>query len=212
MMKFTRPPAPACLKDNYRNSRRPNYRRWGHNYKKARDKNNQVTFRWRSYKRETVDKAIREKLVEMTSNHCSFCDSYPLGTSSHQSIEHFRPKSKNPRLAYTWANLFLCCDVCQSKKGEDYNRKLLKPDRSDYSFNKYFIVNYSTGEIEARPYTDEKDREKRERAEITIRLYGLNDDGRPVSRLRNRKRYKKLTAGKNDEEINDFPYRFFLQG
>ena len=97
---------------------------------------------------------------------------------------------------------------CQSAKGEKYEPGLLKPDKDDYDFHKYFISNYATGEIKINPSLTEKDRNK---ARTTIDLYGLNNEGRPQSRLRIYKRYKKLTSKNKDEEINDFPYRFFLE-
>ncbi|MCP4348606.1 MAG: hypothetical protein GY795_24250 [Desulfobacterales bacterium] len=54
-------------------------------------------------------------------------EAYPLGISSEQTIEHFRPKWKYPKPAYVRPNLFICCNACQSAKGDKFDRKLLKP-------------------------------------------------------------------------------------
>ena len=77
----------------------------------------------------------------MTQRHCAFCDG-PLGIESRETVEHFRPKSKFPELAFAWENLFPCCDVCQSHKGERFDLHLLKPDDDDYHFERYFVVNF----------------------------------------------------------------------
>ncbi|HRW09823.1 MAG TPA: TIGR02646 family protein [Caldilineaceae bacterium] len=141
----------------------------------------------------------------VAKDHCAFCDGYPLGTFARQTIEHFRPVSQFPRLAYTWANLFICCDRCQASKRERFNRLLLKPDTPDYRFERYFVVNYRTGEIEVNPGAPEQDQQ---RAQFTIEVYALNEHGRPQSRLLEAKKYRSLPQ---DEYIlDDFPYRFFL--
>ncbi len=148
---------------------------------------------------------ILDTLNTVAKDHCAFCDGYPLGTFARQTIEHFRPVSQFPRLAYTWANLFICCDRCQASKRERFNRLLLKPDTPDYRFERYFVVNYRTGEIEVNPGAPEQDQQ---RAQFTIEVYALNEHGRPQSRLLEAKKYRSLPQ---DEYIlDDFPYRFFL--
>lgn len=196
MRKIDRPPAPDFLKNNYK--------KWGREYKKSKDKG--IAFKWKSYKGKPVNIPLCRELEKTTDNHCSFCDSYPLGISAHQTIEHFRPKTLYPGLTYVWHNLFLACNVCQSSKGEKYNSDLLKPDRKDYEFYRYFLVNYRTGEIEVNPSSTEEDRK---RAETTIEIYGLNKENRPESRLMEYKKYKDL-SGKN-YTIDDFSYRFLLE-
>ncbi|MCP4348601.1 MAG: hypothetical protein GY795_24225 [Desulfobacterales bacterium] len=39
----------------------------------------------------------------------------------------------------------------QSAKGDKFDRKMLKPDTADYRFEKFFVLNYKTGQIEANP-------------------------------------------------------------
>jgi len=198
MMKQDRPPAPDVL--------RRHYKEWGKAFAKKRKEYPGFRFQWKSYQGKRVNERLKPELIQMTANHCSFCDSYPLGTSADQTIEHFRPKSKYPLLVYVWHNLFLSCNICQKAKGEKFDKKLLKPDQPDYEFERYFMLNYKTGQIEVNPSASVSDQE---RAEITIEMYGLNRNGRPHSRLREYGMYGKLS--REDFPLDDFSYRFFLK-
>ncbi|MDM8563772.1 retron system putative HNH endonuclease, partial [Candidatus Marithioploca araucensis] len=145
MMKFTRSAVPKCLKK---------YKQWGREYTAKQS----PKFYWHRYKNRSVHDILLEELEQLTANHCTFCDGYPLGAQSRQTIEHFRPKSKYPKLAYVWHNLFLCCDVCQNAKGEHYDKKLIKPDAIDYEFNRYFKIKAKTGEIIINPVASDDDK------------------------------------------------------
>ncbi|RLC14856.1 MAG: TIGR02646 family protein [Deltaproteobacteria bacterium] len=193
MMKMERTPPPDFL--------RKHCRVWGREFAERREENPKYRFQWKSCE----GRKVNEKLGEEFGSHCAFCDGYPLGGFSHKTIEHFRPKSQYPRLAYTWPNLFPCCNVCQNAKGEKFDRKLLKPDTKDYRFDRYFVLNYKTGKIEVSPSAG---RTEQERAEITIEMYGLNRFGRPRSRLVEWKKYQGVSE--EDLCIDDFSYRFFL--
>ena len=37
---------------------------------------------------------LKIDLANLTTDHCSFCDSYPLVAKNQQTIEHFRPRSR----------------------------------------------------------------------------------------------------------------------
>lgn len=199
MMKLERPPAPSWLKSNYK--------KWGKRFARKKGENPGYAFNWPSYEGKRINEHLKPLLIAMTANHCSFCDGYPLGTASRQTIEHFRPKSLFPLLACLWQNLFLCCDACQGAKGERFDRKLLKPDTVDYHFDKYFVLNFKTGDIRPNPKAGKPDRE---RAALTISLYGLNDFGRSHSRLREYAKYQDLVE--KGYHLDDFSYRFFLEG
>lgn len=197
MMKFDRPPQPAFLQEKYK--------QWGHDYHSKRQDNSAAPLVWRTYQGTRVNELILEALNAAAKDHCAFCDGYPLGVFARQTIEHFRPVSRYPRLAYAWANLFICCDRCQASKRDRFDKLLLKPDALDYAFERYFVVNYRTGEIEVNPGATERDQA---RARLTIEFYALNEPGRPQSRLLEAKKYRALP---HDEYIlDDFPYRFFL--
>lgn len=192
-MKMERTPPPDFL--------RTHCKEWAREFAKKREENPKYPFRWKSHEGRKVNERLREGF----GNHCAFCDSYPLGISSHKSIEHFRPKSLYPRLAYAWPNLFPCCDVCQNAKGEKFDKRLLKPDTEDYRFERYFVSNYKTGKIEANPSANAKEQE---RARMTIETYRLNNFGRSHSRLIE---WKKYQGGSGEDLcIDDFSYRFFL--
>lgn len=193
MMKMERKPPPDFL--------RKHCREWGQEFAEKRKENPNCLFQWKSCN----GRKVNEKLGEEFGSHCAFCDGYPLGTVSHKSVEHFRPKSLYPRLVYVWPNLFPCCNVCQNAKGGKFDKKLLKPDTKDYRFDRYFLLNYKTGKIEINPSASMNEQE---RAQITIEMYGLNRFGRPQSRLIEQKKYQ--VSKKEDLCVDDFSYRFFL--
>ena len=181
-----------------------NYKRWGKEYADKRAEDPRASFNWKSYQGQPVNQHIRDFFSEyVTNHHCSYCDGFPLGPFARKTIDHFRPKFRFPRLAYVWGNLFLCCDVCQTAKDEQFDRKLLKPDVDDYKFEHYFTVNYRTGEIEINPMCSQHDQT---RAELTISMFGLNEPDRLHDRLRHIKLFDKLMD--DDFEIDDLAYHF----
>jgi uncharacterized protein (TIGR02646 family) len=197
MIKFTRSAIPKCLKK---------YKQWGREYATKQS----PKFYWHQYQKRSVHSILIQELEKLTANHCSFCDGYPLGAQSRQTIEHFRPKSKYPKLAYVWHNLFLCCDVCQNAKGENYNKKLLKPDAIDYEFNRYFKIKAKTGEIVINPTASIEDKE---RAQITIGIYDLNSEVRKSSRIKQLQlkymfKYRKM--GLSNDDLDNLSYRFLF--
>lgn len=197
MMKIERTSAPECLHQNYK--------QWGHEYATKSRNNSTYRFQWKKCKGKAVDVLIKPELVNITKNHCSYCDSYPLGTAAQQTIYHFRPKKQFPFLAYVWQNLFLVCNACQNSKQDFYDKKLLKPDTISYEFERYFVINYKTGCIEVNPGTNIKNQE---RARLTIEVFGLNKFARPHSRLREYQKYQDLCQ--KGYCIDDFSYRFFM--
>ncbi|MFZ4659926.1 MAG: hypothetical protein ACOYNY_23150 [Caldilineaceae bacterium] len=198
MMKFFRPSPPPFLSENYKT--------WGREYKAKREGNASASFYWKTYSGQRVNKLILQAFG-LHADRCAFCDGgYPLGSSAQRTLEHFRPTSRYPRLAYVWHNLFVCCNCCQSAKGDRFDRRLLKPDTDDYSFERYFLANYRTGEIEINPMASDIDQY---RAQLTIKFYELNDHGRPQSRLRGYRMYQDLIKD-GKYQLDDFPYRFFL--
>ena len=58
---------------------------------------------------------IRAMLEEQMFHHkCAYCEGSVKG-HSQLHIEHFRPQSVYPALAYEWHNLLLACGVCNCK-------------------------------------------------------------------------------------------------
>jgi len=195
MEKINRTEVPDWLKEKWQE--------WGEKWqskyastKKSKD------FQWYRNKNQGYDELVHE-LSEMTQYHCSFCDAYPMGSRIPHSIEHFKPKTKFPLLAYQWDNFFLCCGICQ-KKGDHFDEDLLKPDAENYDFDKYFDIKWDTGEL--IPNSDASEKDQR-RAEITIRLYKLNEYGKPDDRIEELKKFD----DSHSPEIDSFSYRFFLK-
>jgi uncharacterized protein (TIGR02646 family) len=198
MMKIVRLPAPDFLTENYK--------RWGKRFKRRKTANPNALFYWTQYKGDKVNLLLLSDLMEMSGRHCSFCDGFPIETVSSDTIEHFRPKSQFPLLAFAWGNLFYCCSKCQESKLEHFDRKLLKPDVVDYSFEYYFQYDTKTGKIIPNPDRLENDYYDYQRAKKTIELYGLNLHGRSAARKRTINQF----IDSNNPIIEDFPYRFIL--
>lgn len=146
---------------------------------------------------------MRATLTHWTDERCAYCDGW-LGVESRSTIDHFKSKSWFPELAYSWTNLFPCCDNCQQQKPEEHDRGLLKPDHPDYRFERFFICNYASGEVEPAPEASPEDRA---RAAVTIRALGLNLPARTQARLRELKKFERDPG----ELLDDYSYRFFLQ-
>ncbi|MEI2300517.1 retron system putative HNH endonuclease [Ensifer sp. MJa1] len=72
----------------------------------------------RAQRRSPYDEAIihrsevRDSLVDLFFGKCAYCE-----RRSAESIDHFRPKSLYPWLAYDWENLYLACIECDRQKG-----------------------------------------------------------------------------------------------
>ena len=179
------------------------YKIWGKEWETKYNKNHKSTdFKWRQDSNKGYNDLI-EKLSAMTNKHCSYCDSYPIGSRIPYTIDHFRPKTKYPLLAYVWHNLFICCGICQ-KRGNNFDKKILKPDTLYYDFDKYFEIDTITGEIKAN---NKKSNENIERAKITIELMNLNENGKPEDRLEELNSF----LDSNNPMIDRFSYRFFIK-
>lgn len=204
-----RPEAPACLTEEYTGLKRyrenQNQVAWGLQYADKRtNQNRRNDFQWAKYKGQKVNQLIEDDLKNMTQNHCAFCDGYPLSNKG-SSIEHFEPKSIFPEKSYFWTNLFYCCYLCQGTKLEKYNDFLLKPDDIDYSFEKYFIYKNDNEAITLHPNPRASENDQ-SRAEITIKLFGLNQHERSEAR------YKELVKFESSTRniIDDWSYRFLF--
>lgn len=146
-------------------------------------------------------KDVKEILMLMTQEHCSFCDSFPIENSG-DAIEHFRPSSLWQELAYAWENLYFICTKCNSAKGNRFDEKLLRPDEIEYFFDKFFSYNVAKSKLEPALDISEKDKE---RVNETIKIYKLN-------RIGNRKARKIMmkTFIRGKHERDDFPFRYII--
>jgi hypothetical protein len=174
MMKITRPQTPKVLAENWE--------KWGKTYETGN-----LDFSWQIDK-INVRNEILELLREMTTDHCSYCDGFPMESMLGDTVDHFKPKSIYPKEAYKWENLFLCCNICQ-KRINQYQDALLKPDEIEYEPNKL------AGSA------------NQERAKYTIKIFKLNEYNRPNSR----KMFFRKFAKDTNPTVDEYPYRFILQ-
>ncbi len=179
------------------------WEQWGLDWEQRRATDGAgANFHWHQVDNGPVNHKLLPYLKEQTQEHCSFCDGFPVNSVSVETIEHFRPKIAFPRLAYNWENLFYCCSHCQMKGGT-FDDKLLKPDSNDFTFDKYFRWDFTTGKIEINESASEADKN---RARVTIEVYRLNEF-HPSWR---RREMRKRTQGKEDP-LDDFAYRDFIE-
>jgi uncharacterized protein (TIGR02646 family) len=193
LRKLTRIAAPDCWQKKSA--------QWNADYVKKVQENPLYKFVWRDTKK--CFSCSKERLMSMTQDHCAFCDG-ALGTESRKTIEHFYPKESFLHLAYTWGNLFPCCDACQSAKLAKFDEGLLKPDEVGYRFYDYFEVNFKTGELLPLLTVSQHNQD---RAKITINLYQLNKLERCKARLKELKAF----CPNDGDILEDFNYRFFLE-
>lgn len=71
---------------------------------------------------------VREKLEEMFGKKCSYCES-KIDHISYKQVEHFRPQSIYPLLAFSWDNLLLACERCNG----EFKRALFPLEDGTYS-------------------------------------------------------------------------------
>ncbi|MEQ1571074.1 MAG: retron system putative HNH endonuclease [Myxococcota bacterium] len=155
---------------------------WTSRWVERRAANPGARFTWPAQ----VNRRLLPTLMAMTSEHCAYCDGWPLDVTGEPTIDHFRPKSEHPDHAYRWANLFPACERCQRAKGSRWEIQLLKPDEPDYTFDRYFRYVYATGRIEPNPQASPEDQQ---RAARTVALFDLNGGGRPQARRRSTRDY-----------------------
>jgi len=154
-----------------------------------------------------VRKKIKPILLEMTKSHCSFCDVFISSDFFHPSIEHFKPKSIFPLYAYKWENLFISCEGCTEKKGDNYSSYLLKPDHKDYDFEKYFEILVDGRLVPNSSLSDCR----RAMADCTLKLYALNGRNDLVKRRKEEiKNYllRRATSGEVISVSEEVSFRF----
>lgn len=69
-------------------------------------------------------KEVKDALVALFHGKCAYCESF-IRHVDYGHIEHYRPKAKYPKLAFTWSNLVLACGVCNGSeyKGDAFPLK-----------------------------------------------------------------------------------------
>lgn len=198
MHPFKRYPAPEFLLLNAE--------RWNQQWSEAKALNLGIRFNWYHHKGIPVNQHLLPPLQVQTQDHCSYCDAYPPKRGDN-TIDHFKPKS-DPRfylLAYDWDNLYFACGHCQISKSEKFDSNLLRPDAKDYTFERYFVYNYTNHEIEVNLAANETDQRA---AAITIKIFDFNHKGQVVSRRQAWGRWN--SVAESDRILDDFNSRFIF--
>lgn len=109
---------------------------------------------------------IKEKLFAASHQKCAFCEAKPA-ESGNIEVEHFKPKSLYPELAFEWNNFLPVCRKCnESKSDHDIGKEpIVNPSSDDPE--KIFAYNF----INIIPIDDEN-----EIANRTIEICDLNSE------------------------------------
>ncbi|MEY4902976.1 MAG: hypothetical protein RLZZ292_791 [Bacteroidota bacterium] len=146
-------------------------------------------------------------LLEASKNHCAYTDEIIYGQDA--TIDNFIPKSELPILAgqHYFNNMFPVSRSLNFKVGKLDNKRL-KPDASDYSFEKYFTINYNNGLLFANQNASDEDKE---RAIITIHILGLNNADLVQKRKKKADYVKENIEYVKTRPIDEFPFRFMVR-
>ncbi len=190
---------PDCLKEKLVE--------WTEHYIKKRKVNKNYWY-WQKYNSKKVEHILTPILSELTNFHCSYCGIFPLKQDvGGRSIDHFKPKSKYPNLAFEWTNLFIACPVCQNIKGSKFPEDIepLKFDNCHYDFDYWFEIDWTIDKNHIIPNKD-RSKQEQEKAKETIDWLGLNNGDKPESRFIELQKFN----GSNID-INQWSYPFFLE-
>lgn len=100
------------------------------------------------------DKDVKKILFEASFQKCAFCETKP-GESGNIEVEHFKPKSLYPSLAFEWNNLLPVCRKCNdSKSNHDTGKEpIVNPSEEDpekkFTYNFLNIEPLNEGDIVA---------------------------------------------------------------
>jgi len=172
-------------------------------YIKKRLENPVYKFQWPIREKQSLRTIVANSLRGMTQGRCSYCDGYPIESVGVEHIDHFKPKSVFPELVCEWANLFLSCSKCNTKKNANWDEKNipLRPDEPGYSFFRYFDYNVETGELIPNNLASSEEQNK---AKATIEIFNLNRAGARTNRK------KEAWLMKHNATYENWAYRFLL--
>lgn len=89
---------------------------------------------------------------------------------------------------------------------EQYDDNILRPDANGYSFDRYFIYNYSSHKIDVNPSASSRDQKK---ANITCQIFQFNHKSKIIARRLIWELWSNSDS-KYDQKIDDLPYRFIF--
>jgi uncharacterized protein (TIGR02646 family) len=76
------------------------------------------------------DKRVKTALAKWSHGKCAYCETL-INARRSQHVEHFKPKSLFPSLAYDWDNYFLACNGCNGAKSDKWPTSggYIRPDQ-----------------------------------------------------------------------------------
>lgn len=93
--------------------------------KAKRRKRSKSPTRKKEAKFPRVWKYAAKTISDLSFGNCAYCQS-PVEGGSYPEVDHYRPKSLFPTLAYDWSNYLLACKRCNVTKQQKW------PDRGGY--------------------------------------------------------------------------------
>ena len=101
----------------------------------------------------------KTEIAEESSNKCIYCAIHEasMGGIRNFHIEHYRPKSKFPKLINDYNNLFYSCPICNTLKSNDWpnepnpeNDVIAYPNPSEVDYNDIFNVDEVKGVVSGK--------------------------------------------------------------
>ncbi|MBD2702996.1 hypothetical protein IC229_20285 [Spirosoma sp. BT702] len=173
---------------------------------------------------------VKEALKKIQHNKCCFCET-SITHISHGDVEHFRPKAGyqvdekqelvKPGyywLAYDFANLFFCCQVCNQVYKKNYfpladETKRANSHRADIALEDSLILNPALDEIVEHLMFDAeiiKPKNGSQKGAETIKRTGLNREFLLKERLEHLKklRFLECIVLRNGEQADEIKAAF----
>ena len=164
---------------------------------------------------------LKNDLANLSHQKCWYCEC--IQSRSDNAVDHFRPKSLYPWLAFDYRNYRYVCTFCNSKrknpttgetegKGDDFplvdETKRAKTETDNLNLEQPILLDpCKTNDVKLLDFRDdgtpcpryESDPVKKERVEKTIKLYHLDHPS-----LVEKRRILAFEISKKIEEIEDF--------
>jgi len=119
---------------------------------------------------------IKVTLEQMYDGQCCYCEQ-PL--EEYARVEHLKPRKVFPKKALDWDNLHWCCEVCNGKKGESFDKRYPFLDPSDDKDVIKDHLSYKKDKRNSWLILNAKisaDKLQKKRAYITIDKIGLDNE------------------------------------
>jgi uncharacterized protein (TIGR02646 family) len=134
-------------------------------------------------------KPARQRLFQVFHGKCGYCES-PLEAVQFAIVENYRPKSRYWWLTYSWDNLLIACQACNSAKAdrfplEDDSKRATNPS-DDLVRENPLLLNPCQDQPQEHLVFDDQGMvfSSTARGQSTIDVLGLNRDGLVTARQR----------------------------